>query len=145
MARGSRGRRPVVAACLSLLVVGLGHAYLRRWWRGLGWAALTVGTASVWLQRGTLTAATTGETLDPLALVPVLAVGGMAAADAYVLARADGSISVDVGDTIEKCPHCGKVVDPDLDFCHWCTSDLTGPTVPGTEPSSASAGDPRRE
>ena len=23
-----------------------------------------------------------------------------------------------------ECPHCGKVTDADLDFCHWCTEPL---------------------
>jgi hypothetical protein len=23
-----------------------------------------------------------------------------------------------------SCPHCGKEVDADLDFCHWCTEPL---------------------
>ncbi|TKX56709.1 zinc ribbon domain-containing protein [Halorubrum sp. SS7] len=29
------------------------------------------------------------------------------------------------GETLEvSCPNCGKEVDADLDFCHWCTEPL---------------------
>ncbi|OYR79611.1 hypothetical protein DJ71_16250, partial [Halorubrum sp. E3] len=29
------------------------------------------------------------------------------------------------GETLEvTCPSCGKEVDADLDFCHWCTEPL---------------------
>lgn len=30
------------------------------------------------------------------------------------------------GGTLDSCPNCGKDVDPELDFCHWCTADLPG-------------------
>ena len=28
----------------------------------------------------------------------------------------------------KRCPHCGKELDPDLDFCPWCTTRLADGT-----------------
>lgn len=25
-----------------------------------------------------------------------------------------------------RCVHCGKVVDEELSFCHWCTTEFSG-------------------
>ncbi|MFC6954975.1 zinc ribbon domain-containing protein [Halorubellus litoreus] len=32
--------------------------------------------------------------------------------------------NTDATDDSVDCPHCGKPLDPDLEFCHWCTTDL---------------------
>jgi predicted amidophosphoribosyltransferase len=43
--------------------------------------------------------------------------------DAYVLARQGSSTDG------QHCPSCGKELDEDLDFCHWCTQRLDGNTA----------------
>lgn len=39
------------------------------------------------------------------------------------------------GEDAPSCPACGKDLDPDLDFCPWCTTklDRVGPNDDGTE------------
>jgi hypothetical protein len=37
------------------------------------------------------------------------------------------------------CPSCGKDVDPDLDFCHWCTERIAAEPDADSDDSGASA------
>ncbi|RLM59827.1 zinc ribbon domain-containing protein [Halobellus sp. Atlit-31R] len=154
-----REKRPWLAALLGTLATGLGHLYLRRWRRGLGWFAATVLTSVLFVPPEAAQTLLDGGGGDPMSLAPVLAVGIASVADAYVLARrrqhrsasvdraarstdaddhahgdgeasaADSAASVDAtgaSDTEETCPQCGKELDPDLDFCPWCTARLDG-------------------
>jgi hypothetical protein len=43
--------------------------------------------------------------------------------DAYCVAKRGNEQTAVMEGT--DCPHCGKEVDPDLDFCHWCTERIT--------------------
>ncbi|SDX64389.1 DUF7575 domain-containing protein [Halobellus clavatus] len=161
---GTQGKRPWLAALLGTLATGLGHFYLRRWGRGLGWFALAVLVSLFFVP------ADAAQTLldgggDPATLLPVFAIGVASVADAYLLARrgrthAEGSAgpTAESGprrepqegqssgaersagrdessastDPVESagstdggtCPSCGKELDPDLDFCPWCTARL---------------------
>jgi hypothetical protein len=121
------GRRPVVAALLAVAVTGLGHVYLRRWARALGW--ITVGYAAVvlFVPEPTLTALTSGGEFDPFTLAPVVLVGLLSAVDAYRIALFTQRPSAGSNGTDGQvdCPACGKPVDPELGFCHWCTTDFT--------------------
>lgn len=151
--KGSR-KRPWLAALLGTLVTGLGHFYLRRWKRGLGWLLAAVAVSAVFVPPEAARALLEGSGGDFGTLAPLLAVGVASVADAYVLARLrqqethDGVESgassspalgetdaVTGGDGVEthaaaeadaECPECGKGLDPDLDFCPWCTARLTG-------------------
>lgn len=124
---GSTDRtRPLVAAGLCLPAPGLGHLYLRRWVRGVGWllasyaAFLLTAPAGLQTLEGLMT-------LDPTAaasLWPVLAVHVASAVDAYGLA----TLTVDDPSGAPEaptCPHCGEELDPEIDFCPWCTTELT--------------------
>jgi len=124
MSEPTSGRRPVVAALLAVAVTGLGHVYLRRWARALGW--ITVGYAAVvlFVPESTLTALTSGSGIDPFTLAPVALVGLLSAVDAYRIALFSERQSAKTGEKID-CPACGKPVDPELGFCHWCTTDFT--------------------
>ncbi|MFB6301453.1 MAG: DUF6677 family protein [Haloferacaceae archaeon] len=133
--------RPWLAAVLAVLVAGLGHAYLRRWRRALVWfvAILVAGIA---LSTAFSDPATTGPTDFPVTvIVPLLVLYGVSAADAFRIARTGASASgaatgldatngapdredATAEGTPDACPHCGKEVDPDLDFCTWCTEPL---------------------
>ncbi|MFB6281734.1 MAG: zinc ribbon domain-containing protein [Haloferacaceae archaeon] len=134
--------RPWLAAVLALLVVGLGHVYLRRWRRAALWFAVILGSGVALSSTFADPSAAAGPTDLPLVVVvPILGLYGVSAADAYRIARetARQSAVVDegggagagpppTGDPPEAeapaCPHCGKEVDPDLDFCTWCTEPL---------------------
>jgi len=130
MSDTTSSRRPVVAALLAVAVTGLGHVYLRRWARALGW--ITVGYAAVvlFVPDTTLTALTSGGGVDPVTLAPVALVGLLSAVDAYRIAlfteqSSAGSAGSTGTDARVDCPACGKPVDPELGFCHWCTTDFT--------------------
>jgi len=153
---GSRrqGKRPWLAALLGTLATGLGHFYLRRWRRGLGWFLVAVVTSVFFVPADAARALLSGGGGDPATLFPMFVVGVASVADAYVLARlrqrearlqADETSAggtpedraavsttsgpaepgaADDSPTAGTCPNCGKDLDPDLDFCPWCTTRL---------------------
>jgi hypothetical protein len=121
-------RRPLVAAVLAL-VPGLGHAYTRAWTRALLWVALF--TTSLWFLApdGVLNGVLSVETFEeaystnPDLVLFVLAVWVMNVVDAYLTtSRLNQRARQE-----QTCPHCGKELDGDLDFCHWCTTPLDAP------------------
>lgn len=147
------GKRPWLAALLGTLATGLGHVYLRRWKRGFGWFVVAIGVSTLLVPPETARAVVSGGGVDATALAPLLAVGLASVADAYVLARMrqrggpdrDGLSSVSGADAnggtstaaagndstgpvpgSAECPECGKELDPELDFCPWCTTRLGG-------------------
>ncbi|ELZ24563.1 hypothetical protein C477_00085 [Haloterrigena salina JCM 13891] len=138
MVRSISRKRPWLAALLAAILTGFGHLYLRRWRRALGWlaasflvSALFVDPAAVEkLMAGTVNA----ETI--LAMAPMTFVAGLSVVDAYLLARiqnaaarltttddadADAVSAATAGEGAIDCPHCGNELDPELEFCHWCT------------------------
>ena len=151
--KGSR-KRPWLAALLGTLATGLGHFYLRRWKRGVGWFVAAVAVSSVFVPPEAARALLEGSGGDLGTLAPLLAVGVASIADAYVIARlhqrethgraesttpanpaAEETDAVAVSGGIEthitaesnpECPECGEELDPALDFCPWCTTRLTG-------------------
>lgn len=132
-------RRPLVAAMLSFVQPGLGHLYLREWFRAGLWATLWVGSLGLVLSAAGLELSS-AETVAALAgvfaviegfptgaVLSMVAVAVFATLDAYWLAaRDDRRLAGDVG----RCPDCGKELDPTLDFCHWCTATLDGEGSP---------------
>ena len=167
------GKRPWLAALLGTFATGLGHLYLRRWWRGVGWFAAALVASYLFVPPEATQALLSDERADPLALAPVIAVSVASIADAYVVARRDqrrarrsnlaqGPAASDAGESstsagerregdagghttaatepvksavgsgsAETCPNCGKELDPELDFCPWCTTRLDQVDRPG--------------
>ncbi|MEF8861223.1 MAG: zinc ribbon domain-containing protein [Haloarculaceae archaeon] len=125
-------KRPWLAAMLSFLQPGLGHLYLRAWIRALLWFALWFGTLTVAVPSvgagGLLAVAE--RTLGALASLPTgaaLALGTVtlfSTLDAYWLASRANERSRAVESGTADCPHCGREVDAELDFCHWCTEPI---------------------
>ncbi|WP_410767119.1 zinc ribbon domain-containing protein [Haloferax sp. DFSO60] len=119
----------LLAALLGLLITGLGHLYLRRWRRALLWIVLAFTVAFVFVPTSALEAVANGTTMPPLAdLMPVLAVSLVSVADAFFLgwkkvARTQ-SVAHESDEQHRTCPQCGGEIDPELDFCHWCTTRL---------------------
>ncbi|WP_418282709.1 DUF7575 domain-containing protein [Halorubrum sp. DTA98] len=157
-----RRRRPWLAVLLALVISGLGHAYLRRWGRALGWYVAITATLVFLVPDGAVDQLFAG-TAPPLSeIAPALVVIVASVVDAYVLAvrnnrryerqtaAATTSSSIGSGRTedaeraalddraateddasrtgepsaVANCPSCGREVDPELDFCHWCTEEL---------------------
>jgi hypothetical protein len=135
------GRRPVVAALLGVAVTGLGHVYLRRWARAVGW--ITVGYAAVvlFVPETALTGLTSGGEVEPVAFAPVALVGLLSAVDAYRIALFSERSSAGSAGTDGRvdCPACGKPVDPELGFCHWCTTDFADLRVAEADVDDAAA------
>lgn len=152
-------RRAVIAGVVGLLgaflgIAGAGHAYLRRWRRALAWFAIVLGVAIFLVAAfvdpaATENASSVWDVQMPLTVtVPMLVVQVLSALDAYMVARGQGAPTAAVGtgesagtvtgdaaagETV-TCPNCGRDVDPDLDFCHWCTQRLDR-SPEGVEPS----------
>jgi hypothetical protein len=57
-----------------------------------------------------------------IALFPLLAVGAASVLDAYVIARTNNRLLMEQQMGIQRCPECGKPIDPDVSFCQWCAT-----------------------
>lgn len=124
--------RPWIAAAFAFVYPGLGHVYLRAWLRAIVWFGLAMATA--WLvipadtiatleQNGLDGILTASETLPISTVAPLLVVRALNVIDAYLTATRQAVPTP--GDADENpCPHCGKPLDGDIDFCHWCTTRL---------------------
>lgn len=131
MVRNSRWNDPLVASLLAWAVPGLGHLYLRRWLRAAGWLlAVSVVAALFGLDQPVdLLAVGTFDTL--VSLLPLSVVLGASILDAHRVATAmrAGTTTRDRGtaelpDRLVVCQSCGRGVDAQLDFCHWCTTEF---------------------
>jgi hypothetical protein len=128
-------RRALIATLVAVLgaslgVAGAGHLYLRRWRRAAAWFSFVVGAALVLLwtfvDPSTLdladpaaVAAVDPATLPAAVTAPLFALLLISAVDAYRLAAA-GPQTTDG----PQCPNCGGELDPEIDFCPWCTIEL---------------------
>ena len=83
---GRTRRRPWLAALLALVVSGLGHAYLRRWARALGWYVAVVAAVFVFVPDATVTAVFAGDLPPARDVAPAAAVVAASVIDAYVVA-----------------------------------------------------------
>ncbi|GAB7092910.1 zinc ribbon domain-containing protein [Halolamina litorea] len=136
--------RPYLAGLLGTLATGFGHLYLRRWLRGFGWIALAFGVTAAFVPDSALQSMAAGEAVSTQsALYPTMAVQLAGAFDAFLLAYrnrtddatgAEGPVVADATADAEgstpgtvACPNCGKEVDADLGFCHWCTTEFVTP------------------
>lgn len=123
-------KRPWLAALLAALVTGLGHLYLRRVGRALAWLAAIVATGLLFVDASALEALARRESVELPSITPLLIVGTLNVVDAYLLARAQNSIarlSNAATGELTHCPNCGKELDPDLEFCHWCSAPTGNP------------------
>ncbi|MDG5760365.1 zinc ribbon domain-containing protein [Natronococcus sp. A-GB1] len=137
MSQSTSRKRPWLAALLAALVTGLGHLYLWRLRRAVGWLAASVLVTFLLVDQAAFETLAGGnpDTDALLAVWPMYAIVALSVVDAYLIARrpAAGSESSAHGeptassadeDDAPSCPHCGKDLDPDLEFCYWCTTPL---------------------
>jgi len=135
------GPRPWLAGLLALIYPGLGHVYVRAWGRALLWFALSIATTLFVVPEGV--AETANPIADPMAaseaivaqtptlgVVSILLVVAFSTVDAYLTARRIGDSATSEESTAESsapqtCPECGREVDPELSFCHWCSAELS--------------------
>lgn len=123
-----KSKRPWLAALLAVLLTGLGHLYLREWFRAAMWYGFALSAALIFVPESTVQALVENGTRPALAeIAPILAIQVLSVVDAYRVAL---KRNVMAGET--PCPHCGRPLDEDLQFCHWCTT----PLEPGGEEDS---------
>jgi hypothetical protein len=141
MARTSLRNNPLLAALLATLVAGLGHLYLRRWLRASGWLGVTVVASVLFIPESTMSAISSGTLSDALSILPIVLISAASAVDAYLIAKirarteeagTSSTVGTTEADESPVCPACGKPIDLDLEFCHWCTTEFQ--LVDGTEP-----------
>jgi len=123
---------------LAVIYPGLGHVYLRKWGRAFLWFALIVASTMILIPAE---AAPESMSLDALVAsaeaIPaevsllILVLSMLSVLDAYWLANRANEMADPVDEhgsvQAEDCPHCGKELDEDLDFCPWCTERLVEP------------------
>lgn len=127
MASSTSPKRSWLAAALAAIVPGLGHCYLRRWRRAIGWLVVFVGVSSLFVAPETMEALANWEPVDPLAVAPLAIVGTLSVLDAFLLALVENAVAqVSAEGPVATCPHCGKDLDPELAFCQWCSEPLPG-------------------
>jgi hypothetical protein len=121
---------------LALLSPGLGHVYLREWLRAVVWFGLILAATSMLVPVSpeptefTLSAIVTSslsaaEEVPVRSQVALFAITSLSMADAYWMASKRNQQAATVEGV--PCPHCGRDVDEDLEFCHWCTTRLEFP------------------
>jgi len=111
---------------------GAGHLYLRSWVRALLWFGLFYTTFLLVVpadaQQFEFSVEGLVETVTAVPVEAQLAVVGITVlnmADAYWLATRENARVAAGG--AAACPNCGKELDEDIDFCHWCTTRLEDP------------------
>ena len=126
-------KRPMLAAALALLSPGLGHVYLREWVRALLWFSLVMLGVSILAPEPTTPAATNPEAIWTASLEmtralswqatgALLAISLLSVVDAYRIAtEINAAAAIEEG---QQCPYCGRELDEEIDFCHWCTAEL---------------------
>lgn len=135
MGRTTSRKRPWLAALLAALVTGFGHLYLRRWRRAFGWFTALVVAAVLFVDPAAFKALANGSPVGLLAQLPLLVVGTLSVLDAYFLAHVQNHVVRTVTPQEEErthCPNCGKELDTEIEFCHWCTTPLAEFEEPGT-------------
>ncbi len=116
-----------------MILPGFGHVYLREWLRAVLWFGLILSASSLLVPVSSTAEPATFEAALQASVaavesapwenrVALLAIISLSMADAYWMAtRGNRMAQADEG---VACPHCGKEIDEDLDFCHWCTTPL---------------------
>jgi len=130
--RSHARKRPWLAVLLTLFVPGLGHIYLRLWLRAILWLALYITATTFVLPDGatpdsvSVDAFVNASEAVPLqAALLVLGISLFCILDAYMMSNyINQEHRRETGGAVTTCPNCGKEVDKDLDFCHWCTTRL---------------------
>ena len=133
---GHSRKRPWLAILLTVLIPGLGHVYLRLWIRALLWLVLYVAATTLLLPDGATPDSVSvdaflaaSDAIPVEVAVLVLGISLFCIADAYLMSKhVNRRVRRSNGEVPAACPHCGKDLDPDLSFCHWCTSRLGDPT-----------------
>lgn len=97
--------------------------------RALAWVGILFVVSVALAGPGVLETYLSTSQADTASMLPVLVVLGVSAVDAYLLAYAHNGFDLSgtaPEDDPVRCPNCGKQLDTDLEFCHWCTDPIDG-------------------
>ncbi len=125
-------KRAVIAGLLGAVYPGLGHVYLREWVRAGTWFVLAIVTVAIVLPESVIETAGSGgldgiiaasRNLPSTVVLVVTGIRLLNAIDAIWLAL---SASSKVAGSQEgaTCQNCGGELDPDLEFCPWCSTEV---------------------
>jgi len=127
---GTSQKRPWLAAALAVLVPGVGHVYIRMWGRALGWFGLYfLATQFLVPETARPESLSLSALSDAAGAVPagvtllLTAITALNVVDAYLATRRHNRRRRP-SSAAPTCPECGREVDGDLEFCHWCTASL---------------------
>jgi len=135
----TKQKRPWLAAALAFLYPGLGHIYLREWLRAILWFGLVVSASTLLVGEAAIPDALSvdaviaaSRAMSAEASVALLAITVLSMADAYWMAsrgnkEAETEAEADADAEGRSCPNCGKELDEDINFCHWCTTEIKQP------------------
>lgn len=124
--------RALVAGGLSVLLPGAGHALLRDWFRALVFTGLYLSAVALFFPEPQQVMAAESladsvemvsdetEMMGQFVLSFIILFAAIDATFRSLGFPPNGSGTAD-GPT---CPECGKEIDEELDFCHWCTARL---------------------
>ncbi|WP_049926171.1 DUF7575 domain-containing protein [Halopiger goleimassiliensis] len=125
--------RAIAAGGLSMFLPGAGHALLRDWLRALVFAGLYLSAVAIFLPiEEFATVDTMGETFEVLT-TDTNAMGQFFLSFIVLFAAVDAAFralgfppgaNADADADGPTCPECGKELDEDLEFCHWCTARI---------------------
>ncbi|WP_254767283.1 zinc ribbon domain-containing protein [Salinilacihabitans rarus] len=123
--------RALAAGGLSVLVPGAGHALLRDWVRALLFAGLYVSAVAVFLPTEGIAAADSMAAAMDVVSEETTSIDRFALSFLVLFAAIDASFrALELTPGTRRstdgptCPNCGREVDEELDFCHWCTTRL---------------------
>jgi len=128
-------KRPWLAVLLTVFIPGLGHLYLRLWGRAILWLGLSILASYFFFPEGAVPdSISTGafveasQALSAEAAIVLFGVSAFCIIDVYIMARQINAYvaSQQAGGTenVTRCPNCRRELDPDINFCHWCTTEL---------------------
>lgn len=125
-------KRPWLVLVLTILLPGLGHVYLTLWKRAIAWFGLYFVTTTVIVPEDAMpdtlsvdAFVAAGESMSAAILLLVFGVSLGCLADAYLMTRRlNGQQTHTAESPATTCPNCGRELDEDLTFCHWCTTEL---------------------
>lgn len=123
MNRSTTQKRPWLAAALAIPVTGLGHVYLRRWQRAIGWLLVTTAATALFVPPEVIESPMSAAGTSPWEVAPLLFVASLSVVDAYLIARRQ-NIATEIR-AAERCPQCYHELDHDVSFCPWCATELS--------------------
>ena len=130
-------KRAAIAGVLSVVYPGLGHLYLREWLRAFAWLGVALLTAMLVMPESAVTAFEEGgfsafmaasAEVPTGAFLALFMIRALNVLDAVWLGLRPKPTATPLPHRPETptCPHCGKELDADLDFCPWCTNPIDG-------------------